>query len=80
MMLPTRVASQITPFLQGIDQDLRPPFNQEKSLIYTSNYRKSSIFNLQPQNRITKTIQLLKAGKFDSLGDFEGGFILFYKN
>jgi len=44
---------------------------------WPSNYRKSLIFNLQPQNRITKTIQLLKAGKFDSLGDFEGDFLFF---
>jgi len=51
MMLPTGVASQITPFLQGIDQDLRPPFNQEKSLIYTSNYHKSLISTFNYKTR-----------------------------
>ena len=43
------------------------------------NYHKSSSLTLQLQNRITKTIQLLKPGKFGPLGGFEGG-LSFYEN
>ena len=38
------------------------------------NNHKSSSLTLQLQNRITKTIQLLKPDKFGPLGGFEGGF------
>ena len=53
--------------------------NGGKVRITLSNYYKNLIFNLQLQNRITVTTQLLKSDKFGPLGGFEGGF-QFYGN
>lgn len=43
------------------------------------NCRKSPIFNIKLQNRITCAIQLQKLDKFGSLSGFKGGLYFFEK-
>jgi len=51
---------------------------RKKSSLHTRTVR-TSIFNLQLQNQITRTIQLSKLGKFGFLGGFNGGFSFYEK-
>ena len=52
----------------------------EKNPLYTLNYHKSLIFNLQLQNWIMEVIQLSKPSKFDPYGGFKGAFFYFFQN
>ena len=52
------------------------PYNfwGKKSGLHLPTITKNLIFNLELQNQITETIQLLKLCKFGPLGGLEGGF------
>ena len=76
-----KVAAQINmPLIYKRQSSCRFRLKKKGKVQFTpSNYHKSPIFNLQLQNRITETIQVLEPDKFSTLGGFEGGF-LFFKN